>query len=114
MAESEYLAKPPSACCFVGNLHEGTPRGAVENILDIPTYISRPTEGKANGHIVLYFPDVWGLSNNASLLMDGFTDAGYLTLGIDYFCGVFLPISSVRIIPADGSVGPYLQLPRNP
>jgi len=86
MANPEYLANPPSACCFVGTLHEGTPRGQIENIFDIPTYISRPAEG--NGNIVLYFPDVWGLSNNAKLLMDGFANAGYLVLGIDYFRGV--------------------------
>ncbi|KAK5664062.1 hypothetical protein OQA88_276 [Cercophora sp. LCS_1] len=94
MADSEYLAKPPSACCFQGTIHQGTPRGAVEDILDIPTYISRPSADKANGHIVLYFPDVWGLSNNASLLMDGYADAGYLVLGIDYFRGD--PISKYR------------------
>lgn len=88
MAESEYLAQPPSACCFQGTLHHGTPRGTVESLLDIPTYITHPTAEKANGHIILYFPDVWGLSNNASLLMDGYADAGYLVLGIDYFRGV--------------------------
>ncbi|KAK3365413.1 dienelactone hydrolase [Podospora didyma] len=87
MADSDYLAKPPSACCFSGTIHRGTPRGRVEQVLDIPTYIARPAEGKGNGHVVLYFPDVWGHSNNAFLLMDAFADAGFLTLGIDYFRG---------------------------
>jgi hypothetical protein len=86
--EQEYLAKPPSACCFTGNLHSGTPRGRVEDILELPTYISHPLEENANGNVVLYFPDVWGLSNNAQLMMDGYAAAGYLVLGLDYFRGV--------------------------
>jgi hypothetical protein len=35
-----------------------------------------------------YFPDVWGFFTNGFLVMDGFADAGYLTLGLDYFRGV--------------------------
>ncbi len=85
-SKAEYLAQPPSTCCFVGTIHEGTPRGTMEDILEAPTYIARPE--KANGNIVLYFPDVWGISINSKLVMDGFADAGYLTLGMDYFRGV--------------------------
>jgi hypothetical protein len=83
-----YLAQPPSSSCWVGTVHKGTPRGNLETILDVPTYVARPTPERANGHIVLYFPDVWGMSNNAQLLMDCFADAGFLTLGMDYFRGV--------------------------
>lgn len=86
---TSYLAQPPGPCCWLGTIHHGTPRGAVEHILDVPTYVARPPAAdKANGHVVLYFPDVWGMSNNAMLLMDGFADAGFLTLGMDYFRGV--------------------------
>ena len=105
----KYLAKSPSACCFAGSLHEGVPRGTVETDIfgGIPTYVSRPNfsgkeEGKmtttptptstpANGyhHVLLYFPDVWGLSDNAKLMMDAFADAGgFLVVGMDYFLGV--------------------------
>ncbi|KAK0646591.1 dienelactone hydrolase [Cercophora newfieldiana] len=91
-SDPSYLANPPSACCFTGTLHAGTPRGTVEDILSIPTYISRPTT--SNGNIILYLPDVWGLSPNAKLLMDGYAAAGYLVLGIDYFRGD--PISNYR------------------
>ncbi|KAK3690379.1 dienelactone hydrolase [Podospora appendiculata] len=94
MADAEFIAQPPGPCCFVGTIHQGTPRGKIEKILNVPTYIARPAEDKSNGHVVFYFPDVWGLSNNASLLMDGFADAGYLTLGMDYFNGD--PISKYR------------------
>ena len=57
-------------------------------IASVETYIAIPPENKANGHIVLYFPDVWGLFKNGLLVMDGFADAGYLVLGLDYFRGV--------------------------
>ncbi|KAH8890281.1 alpha/beta-hydrolase [Thozetella sp. PMI_491] len=91
---TEYLAKPPGRCCYTGTIHEGAPRGSVEDILEIPTYVAKPADGAANGHVILYFPDVWGLSNNSQLVMDGFADAGFLTLGIDYFRGD--PISKYR------------------
>lgn len=82
---ASYLAQPSGPCCWLGTIHHGTPRGAMDSILDVPTYIARPAADKANGHVVFYFPDIWGMSNNALLLMDGFADAGFLTLGMDYF-----------------------------
>ncbi|TIC90387.1 Protein AIM2 [Colletotrichum higginsianum] len=97
-AKPEYLAQPPGPCCWAGTLHQGSPRGDVEDILGAPTYIVRPSDVKgsprANGHVVLYFPDVWGLSVNARCLMDGLASAGYTALGIDYFRGD--PISKYR------------------
>ena len=82
-----YLAKPSGVCCLEGNIHSGNPRGSFATISSVETYISKPPEGKANGHILLYFPDVWGMFPNGLLIMDGFADAGYLVLGIDYFRG---------------------------
>ena len=88
MADKEgYLAKPSGDCCLKGSLHEGEPRGKIETIAGVETYVSTP-QGKSNGNIVLYFPDVWGFFNNGFLVMDGFADAGYLTVGLDYFRGV--------------------------
>jgi hypothetical protein len=83
-----YLAKPSGACCLKGTIHEGEPRGRLTTISGIETYISTAPEGKVNGNILLYFPDVWGLFNNGLLIMDGFADAGYLVFGLDYFQGV--------------------------
>lgn len=94
-----YLAQPPGPCCWRGTIHDGLPRGTIESILDIPTYIARPDPATNNGHVVLYFPDVWGLSPNAQLLLDGFADAGFLALGMDYFCGD--PISKYRQAKTD-------------
>lgn len=62
--------------------------GKFVTIAQMETYLSEPPEGKANGHILLYFPDVWGMSTNGLLIMDGFADAGFLVLSPDYFRGV--------------------------
>lgn len=87
-AADEYLAQPSGACCLRGVLHEGESRGTFETIAGVDTYVSKPPPAKANGHILLYFPDVWGMFPNGLLVMDSFADAGYLTLGLDYFRGV--------------------------
>ena len=88
LIEEQYLAKPSGECCLKGHLHQGEPQGTFETIADVETYIVKPHPSKANGHILLYFPDVWGMFPNGLLVMDGFADAGYLTLGLDYFRGV--------------------------
>ncbi|KAK1992336.1 alpha/beta-hydrolase [Colletotrichum falcatum] len=90
-AKPAFLAQPPGPCCWAGTLHEGSPRGGVEDMAGAPTYVVRPSDVKdaapANGHVVLYLPDVWGLSVNARCLLDGFAAAGYTALGMDYFRG---------------------------
>ncbi|KAL4966417.1 Alpha/Beta hydrolase protein [Aspergillus stella-maris] len=82
---SSWLTKPAGPCCLKGTLHSGTPRGKFKPIAGVETYISRPSS--ANGYILLYFPDVWGMFTNGLLVMDGFADAGYTVLGLDYFRG---------------------------
>ncbi|KAK4556662.1 hypothetical protein LTR86_006233 [Recurvomyces mirabilis] len=84
-SEGGFLAKPSGECCMKGTIHEGQPRGTYESIASVNTYVARPDPSKANGNIVLYFPDVWGLFTNGLLIVDGFADAGYLTLALDYF-----------------------------
>lgn len=91
----EYLAMHSGDCCLKGTLHEGEARGSWETIAEVETYITRPPEGMANGNILLYFPDVWGMFPNGLLVMDAFADAGYLVLGLDYFRGVFQSTSAV-------------------
>ena len=70
-----------------GSVHKGEPRGRFEEIAGVKTYISVP-QGKKNGNILLYFPDVYGFFLNGFLIMDGFADAGYTVIGMDYFRGV--------------------------
>ncbi|ETS73290.1 hypothetical protein PFICI_14895 [Pestalotiopsis fici W106-1] len=82
-----YLAQPSGNCCLTGTIHQGKPKGRFTIIAGIETYVSEPPAGKANGHVLLYFPDVWGMAINGLLIMDGFADAGFLVLGPDYFRG---------------------------
>jgi hypothetical protein len=89
-ATDNYLAKPSGACCLKGSLHEGESRGTWETITGIESYITTPPANKSNGHVLLYFPDVWGMFPNGLLVMDAFADAGYTVLGLDYFRGVSL------------------------
>lgn len=113
MADNEgYIAKPSADCCLKGSIHKGEPRGLFETVHGVETYISSP-QGKSNGNTLLYFPDVWGFFSNGFLIMDGFADAGYLVLGLDYFRGVSL----LTIIVVDDNaeeldgIGPCLETP---
>jgi dienelactone hydrolase len=71
MADS-YLAKPSGSCCLTGHLHTGTPLGTFQRIANVNTYVTHPPPSKANGHIVLYYADVFGMFTNGLLVMDGF------------------------------------------
>ncbi|QIX01978.1 hypothetical protein AMS68_007495 [Peltaster fructicola] len=86
-AEPEWLAKPSAGCCLKGHIHSGTALGRFEKVDNIETYISEPPAGKANGNIILYYADVYGMFTNGLLIMDEMAKAGYLVLGLDYFQG---------------------------
>jgi hypothetical protein len=88
--DNTWLAKPSGQCCLEGVLHQGTSRGSFVSIAGVETYISQPDAAKTNGHILLYFPDVWGMFPNGLLVMDAFAAGGYLVLGLDYFRGVWV------------------------
>ncbi|TIA47529.1 dienelactone hydrolase [Aureobasidium pullulans] len=81
------LAKPADLCCLKGFFHSGEPQGKTVHIEGVETYIATPNPKTANGNVLLYFPDAFGLHGNSYLLMDAFASCGYLTLGIDYFLG---------------------------
>lgn len=66
-------------------------------VAGVETYVVKPRVDITNGHILLYFPDVWGMFPNGLLVMDAFADAGYLVLGLDYFRGVCLFHSSCSL-----------------
>jgi hypothetical protein len=117
--QSDYLAQPSGQCCLKGNLHEGEPRGEHATIAGVDTYIARPSAERANHHILLYFPDVWGFFPNGFLIMDGFAEAGYLTLGLDYFRGVrgclaFPLPHRVHVQVADVLSGPGMEASKEP
>lgn len=87
-AEPEWLARPSGACCLKGHLHIGDPKGTIERLTDVDTYVTKPDASKDNGHIVLYFPDVFGFFTNGLLVCDQFAEAGYTVIGMDFFNGV--------------------------
>lgn len=90
MSESNdrVLAKPAGLCCLKGSIHSGEPQGRTEQIDGVETYIATPDPKTANGNVLLFFPDAFGLYVNSHLMMDAFASCGYLTLGVDYFLGV--------------------------
>ncbi len=87
-AADPVLAKPVDLCCLRGSIHSGEPKGKVEQIDGVDTYVATPNATTANGNVLLFFPDAFGLHANNFLTMDAFAECGYLTLGVDYFLGV--------------------------
>ncbi|CEL06045.1 hypothetical protein ASPCAL07156 [Aspergillus calidoustus] len=85
--EDPVLAKPAELCCLRGSIHSGEPAGGVVQIGGVDTYVATPDVGVSNGHVLLFFPDAFGLHINNFLTMDAFAACGYLTLGVDYFAG---------------------------
>lgn len=69
-----WLALPSGSCCLEGHLHSGDPRGDFETIAGVDTYVVHPPEEKANGNVLFYYADVYGMFTNAQLVMDGFAD----------------------------------------
>lgn len=85
---TDYIAKPCGACCIVGVIHDGDPCGRFDDVGGINTYVTGPQKDKANGNILLYFADIFGMGTTNTLMMDSYASAGYLVLGLDYFQGV--------------------------
>ncbi|KAH9854493.1 alpha/beta-hydrolase [Lenzites betulinus] len=82
------LAGPPGECCRQTVHHVGTPRGSLEPIAGVETYIARPAGTTDPQKIILFFSDVFGaLYTNSQLVMDYWADNGFLVLGLDYFEG---------------------------
>ncbi|KAJ5743423.1 hypothetical protein N7533_010525 [Penicillium manginii] len=85
--EDPVLAQPVGLCCLKGSIHSGEPAGKIVQIGGVDTYVATPDKTTSNGHVLLFFPDAFGLHINNFLTMDAFAACGYLTLGVDYFAG---------------------------
>ncbi|KAF3402485.1 hypothetical protein DPV78_004272 [Talaromyces pinophilus] len=81
------LAKAADLCCLKGDIHSGQPTGNIIQIGGVDTYVATPHPKVANGNVLLFFPDAFGLHINSNLMMDAYAACGYLTLGVDYFLG---------------------------
>ncbi|KAH8800188.1 dienelactone hydrolase family protein [Xylogone sp. PMI_703] len=87
-------SNPPSAeCCITGFEHEGSPRGEMQTIEGVETYIASP-KSKVRDKAILILSDAVGIYNNSKLLADNFADRGYLTLIPDLFDDDAVPIKS--------------------
>ena len=84
------LANPTSTCCITdgSSYHFDSFQSNLQQLGGIDTYISPPDPSNSNGHILLFFPDAFGLCAKNYLLMDAFAALGNLVLGVDYFMGV--------------------------
>ncbi|KZO90968.1 hypothetical protein CALVIDRAFT_602581 [Calocera viscosa TUFC12733] len=67
-----------SACCVTGHLHEGTPTGVVEKIIDLDVYVARPKDCSKAKTILL-------ISDNARLLAVEYATAGFYVYVPDFF-----------------------------
>jgi hypothetical protein len=53
---------------MVASRHNGDAKGTFERLVEIETYVTKPAADKDNGHIVFYFPDVFGFFTNGLLV----------------------------------------------
>lgn len=75
-------------CCTTGTIHEGVPRGSVELVAGLPTYVV----GSKGDRVVVMITDVFGYDlTNTRLLADEYAGAGYYVLCPDFFSGDALP-----------------------
>jgi len=78
-------------CCLTGHLHSGTPRGTVEKIAGLDTYVSKPENG-SKAKSVLFITDIFGWElPNVRLLADEYAAAGFYVYVPDFFEGDPIP-----------------------
>lgn len=79
---SAIIAKPPGEHCVRGVQHTGEPKGHIEDIRGIQTYISLPPDGISPKGVVIFYSDVFGpLFINNKLLQDYYASQG---AGVNY------------------------------
>ena len=63
--------------CFAGYQHGGTPKGTVERLHNLETYVAKPAEGKVAKGIIIIIPDAFGMPFvNNRLLADHYAEKG--------------------------------------
>ncbi|UPL02509.1 hypothetical protein LCI18_013443 [Fusarium solani-melongenae] len=86
---------PPSGCCAIGNLHEGSPSGKLVKIAGkYDGYLAEPVPARKREAVaIVYLPDIMGLWQNSLLMADQFAAKGYLTLVVDIYNGDPVPLN---------------------
>ncbi|GAQ12288.1 protein AIM2 [Aspergillus lentulus] len=68
----------PGSCCFTGFLHQGDPKGEIEQINNFRAYVARPEGDKTPNKAVILLSDIFGIFPNSQLVADAFAVNGYL------------------------------------
>ncbi|KAF4239385.1 hypothetical protein CNMCM6805_005807 [Aspergillus fumigatiaffinis] len=77
----------PGSCCFTGFLHQGNPKGEIEQINNIRAYIAHPEGDEKPNKAVILLSDIFGIFPNSQLVADAFAVNGYLCVLPDLFNG---------------------------
>jgi len=83
--------------CIKGATHEGTPKGKLEKIGGIESYVATPAGEYSKDKAIIFLPDVFGLQLlNAQLLADDFAANGVKTIIPDYLNGDPIPADALE------------------
>jgi len=87
-----------SSCCLSGAVHSGTPKGKVETIGNLPTYVAEPDNGDKSKTVV-FLVDIFGWEfPNVRLLADSYASKGFYALIPDVHQGDSLPIEFLQSV----------------
>ncbi|KAI4260487.1 MAG: hypothetical protein L6R42_004033 [Xanthoria sp. 1 TBL-2021] len=89
------MATLPCEDCATGHLHKGHPRGRVETLHGLPTYVTEPPSDAPPKGLVVMIPDAFGWETpNSRLLCDTYAErAGVLVYLPEFQDGHHLPLS---------------------
>jgi len=83
-------------CCLSGKLQSGTPKGRVETIGGLQSYVAEPPS-KSSAKTVIFITDIFGFNfPNVRLLADNYAAAGFTVYIPDLHQGDSLPISFLQ------------------
>jgi len=73
--------------CMTGSLHEGSPKGKVDQVADLRTYIAEPPSNKdKTPGIIVIIPDIFGWELvNSRLLADDYAEKSGKTVYLPDF-----------------------------
>ncbi|KAK3063862.1 hypothetical protein LTS18_012147, partial [Coniosporium uncinatum] len=85
-----------SDCCLSGTIKNGNPKGQVQEIGGLATYVAEPENGSKT-KTVIFLVDIFGWTfNNIRLLADNYAKAGFYAYVPDVHQGDSLPIEFLQ------------------
>jgi len=85
-----------SSCCLSGTINSGEPKGHVETVGGLQTYVSEP-ENKSKSKTVIFVVDIFGWEfKNVRLLADQYAAKGFYCYIPDVHQGGSLPLSFLQ------------------